>query len=106
MAFHFPQLIALDLSNNALTGAVPWDLGQGAAKMQYLILSGNNLRGGPSVRAWVPRGLVCWPSGESGAPVWPVAHNMALALALALTGALAPDPAKSARQNAVLIKLH
>jgi hypothetical protein len=45
LAFFFPQLTALDLSGNQLTGAVPWDLGQGAAKMQYLDLSGNALRG-------------------------------------------------------------
>ena len=45
LAFYFPQLVALDLSHNQLTGVVPWDLGQGAAKLQHLLLNNNMLRG-------------------------------------------------------------
>lgn len=45
LAYFFPALQALDLSGNTLTGAVPSDLGAGAAKLIYLDLSGNQLRG-------------------------------------------------------------
>ena len=50
MLYYFPQLSALELGGNQLTGAVPADLGNGTAKkMFYLGLAGNKLRGEPPV---------------------------------------------------------
>lgn len=46
LAWYFPGLSVLDLSSNLLTGAVPLDLGAGATKMAFLLLGGNQLRGG------------------------------------------------------------
>ena len=45
MAFYFPQIKDLDLSDNQLTGAVLSDLGLGAAKLSHLLLGRNKLRG-------------------------------------------------------------